>query len=183
MLSLDKDIRRLIRIGPVFYPTVFITATALLLKIITISSKCNYRTDEKYLISICEGAYGILQESITSSNLPCYSSVQLLAEGIRKVQQQIGSTNEAEKKSVNTLPRIPAYSQDVTLNGNEIADMMNEFWPVRSSIPLDDSYPVSIAQVSDYSELWQAEIFDANTFVDIFSSEISKSMYQSPIQE
>lgn len=84
MLLCDRDIKRLITLGPVFYPTIFVTAAALLLKIANDGPHLKYNVNQPHLISIAQNAYDILLQCISLPIFPCYESIQSLGEGIKK---------------------------------------------------------------------------------------------------
>lgn len=153
MLIMDEDIRRLIKIGPVFYPTIFVTATALLLKIISISPKFGYRANEKLLISKAEEAHAILLRCITSPFLPSFVAIQSLKEGIEKAKINMDTVS---------LPH--------NLNAPDILELMNGFIPITNTSPQDSG-------VADYSRLWATDIFDPDNFeLNGFTTEMMKSI-------
>ncbi|CUM64908.1 uncharacterized protein PRCAT00002526001 [Priceomyces carsonii] len=99
MLIYDEDIRRLISLGPVFYPTIFVTAAATLLKIVTLRPYTSYEIDEEYLMGTAEKAYNVLCECIPFSILPCYETVHNLGNGIKRVKERLSTKN----LQVNTM--------------------------------------------------------------------------------
>uniref|UniRef100_A0A060TGM2 ARAD1D31724p n=1 Tax=Blastobotrys adeninivorans TaxID=409370 RepID=A0A060TGM2_BLAAD len=86
MLVRDHDTERLIGVGPVFYPTIFITAGALIVRLISLMRMGHYNFDQDQALKVLKGAYGVLTSKISSPVLPCYSSVQNLGNGIAKVE-------------------------------------------------------------------------------------------------
>lgn len=162
MLFIDRDIRRLIKLAPVFYPTIFVTAAALLLKIVTLGPKYGYKVNNTHLLRTSQQVYDILASVISSSLLPCHTSVKSLGEGIESVGKRLEKSNNS-------------------LIANEI---LESDYPVSSDLPIlktnslnDDLLVAPSIPIVDYKEIWE---MDMNILWDGFNADLMKSLYDSP---
>lgn len=197
MLLLDNDIRRLIKVGPIFYATIFVTATALLLKIVTIAPRFNYKFNEKYLLLTSERAYGVLDECVTDYQFPCYQSIQALGKGINKVKER--STQKFYTGIQFDPPVISKNTSFLSTGVNEITNQENSL-EIPEQIPFDIRFdsgpgssldkngsmqnPSSINPLMDYKEVWESHIFENDDFLwNGFNADLMKSLYESPTEE
>ncbi|KAA8917063.1 hypothetical protein TRICI_000735 [Trichomonascus ciferrii] len=109
MLIRDRDIERLIAVAPVFYPTIFITACAWLLKLLTITRSIGYAIDEEKVIRVARSSYNILSTKLAAPVLPCNPSVRNLGVGLDKVAEHL--TYDAYNQSTQPHPPPPPPQQ------------------------------------------------------------------------
>lgn len=207
MLLLDKDIRRLIKVGPVFYATIFVTAAALLLKIITIGPKFNYKFNDKHLIATSERAYNVLSECVPDYQFPCFQSIQSLGNGITKVKERMAQKMNVELQFDNVNPINSKYSpvlsstNEMALtsgNANNIVNQENslgmteqnfdlrfETGPFLNIEPNDFLHNSStVNPLTDYKEVWESTAFDNENFLwNGFNADLMRSLYESPPEE
>lgn len=167
MLLLDRDIRRLITMGPIFYPTIFVTAAALLLKIVTIGPKYQYKVNEAHLTSTSEQAYKVLKKCVSYPMFPCHATIETLGDGIRKVKER----------------SIIGSSDDVAVLQNPSSDLLDftKDWPFISAsrIGTTNFIPNVNNGLTDYKDIWETDIFDGQAW-DGFNADLMKSLYDSP---
>lgn len=200
MLLLDLDIRRLIKLGPAFYATIFVTATALLLKIVTVGPKLNYKFNDKHLIMTSERAYTVLSECITDYQFPCYPSVLALGRGITKVKERIAQkvnieiqfdgVNQINSKNTPFSSSMDNNDEPINQNANIEMPDQNLFDLRFDSAPLISTDTTVLNQnpivnpVTDYKEVWESNIFDTEDFLwNGFNAALMKSLYESPTDE
>ena len=153
--------------GPIFYPTIFVTAAALLLKIVTIGPKYQYKVNEAHLTSTSEQAYKVLKKSVSYPMFPCHATIETLGDGIRKVKERsiIGSNDEV------------AVLQNPS---SDLLDFTKE-WPFISAsrIGTTNFIPNLNNGLTDYKDIWETDIFEGQTW-DGFNTDLMKSLYDSP---
>lgn len=129
MLVRDHDTERLIGVGPVFYPTIFITAGALIVRLISLMRMGHYNFDQDQALKVLRGAYGVLTSKISSPVLPCYSSVQNLGNGIAKVE----SMTQVSMAPTQAAPPQPAPQPHSQLESQFDSQSSTMGMPVPSS--------------------------------------------------
>lgn len=112
MLVRDRDIERLIAVAPVFYPTIFITACALLLKLLTISKSVDHPIDEGKVIKVIRSSHNILSTKLAAPVLPSNPSVRNLGAGLEKVSGTIKEDHSASSSPVEQQQQRQPQTDD-----------------------------------------------------------------------
>ncbi|CDK25102.1 unnamed protein product [Kuraishia capsulata CBS 1993] len=96
MLINDSDMKRLISVSPVFYPTTFSTAAAFLLKLLKEAPQINHRVNAPFILDMIGKTYHLLNEVIDSPVLPCFETVTNLGIWFEKVSSSLRETQYSE---------------------------------------------------------------------------------------
>jgi Fungal Zn(2)-Cys(6) binuclear cluster domain len=100
MVVYNDDMPRLISYGPVFYPTIFVTAGASLLKLIWLKHEgkpivLNHSVES--LLNLVKLAHSRLSVSIYLATMPCYESVHNLGQRLQRVTDTLRASSNSKE--------------------------------------------------------------------------------------
>ncbi|ANB15779.1 hypothetical protein AWJ20_3423 [Sugiyamaella lignohabitans] len=144
MLVFDEDIQRMVRVGPVFYPTIFVTAGAFLLKLLCIGPIIRYHVNEDILVSMVAQATARLEESLASDILPCYVTVRNLGDALTKVVKILESTGRysADGTLSTNYDKLSTDQKDTKGQSSDRGHVPNGLNIVHVPLPMDSTQPV-----------------------------------------
>ncbi|CAN6625884.1 hypothetical protein TRVA0_010S02322 [Trichomonascus vanleenenianus] len=140
MLIRDKDMDRLISVGPVFYPTIFITAGAWLLKLVTTAPAMNLAIDSAQVLQRISQAHAVLAEAIALPVLPCFQAIRGLGSGLSRVEAKLAAATAASTGSSSPDQPTDAYEVPMAwLHDAYNTDIVNpnlwSFTPFNEAVP------------------------------------------------
>lgn len=114
----DNDVYRLITYGPVFYPTMFVTAGALLLKVVAVAKTIHYEVNTVKIIKLVRTSLVALKSLISQEVVPCYETLKILEDGLNVVSKDAVSE---EFIDAPISQEIETYSESEAVGFNSMA--------------------------------------------------------------
>lgn len=194
MIVYDDDMPRLISYGPVFYPTIFVTAGASILKLVWLKSEGKpivLNHSRESLVNLVKLAHSRLSASIYLPTMPCYDTIRNLGLSLQRVSDalHLDSTEQALSLSNRDSwdsnrfrlwePRQEALPEAPTSRGDLIPQTDNA---IGSAGVLDtEAHPTSGTATTDLLDgsLWPfdlADSGDSNFLFDIHSTSLLESL-------